>query len=228
MIPKKIHYCWFGGKEKPKSVIKCINSWKKYCLDYEIVEWNENNTDINLIPFVKYAYEAQKYAFVSDVIRLKAVHDYGGIYLDTDVEVIKNLDELLTNDAFIGFENNEFVNTGQIFGAIKGHNMVSQMLDEYLSINDEEYRISFGPYGCPRLNTNALYRNGLEKNGELQTVNGMTIYPADYFNPYDSLTGRVRKTENTYSIHWYAGTWLSKKDIMKSRVGRIVRRISRK
>ena len=112
MIPKKIHYFWFGGNEKPKSVKKCIDSWKKYCPDYEVIEWNESNFDIRCMPFVEQAYEAKKYAFVSDVARLMMIYEYGGIYMDTDVEVIKPLDNLLENKAYMGFENDENVASG--------------------------------------------------------------------------------------------------------------------
>ena len=117
MIPRKIHYFWFGGNEKPAKVKKCINSWKKYCPDYELVEWNESNFDVHCMPFVEQAYNAKKYAFVSDVARLIVVYEQGGIYMDTDVEVIKPLDDLLENKAYMSFENNENVNTGQGFGA---------------------------------------------------------------------------------------------------------------
>ena len=131
MIPKKIHYFWFGENEKPKSVQKCINSWKKYCPDYEIIEWNKTNFDIHCMPFVEQAYEAKKYAFVSDVARLMVVYEYGGIYMDTDVEVIKPLDDLLENRSYMSFENNENINTGQGFGSESGTEILKFHIAQY-------------------------------------------------------------------------------------------------
>ena len=129
MIPKKIHYFWFGGNEKPAKVQKCIDSWKKYCPDYEIIEWNESNFDIHCMPFVEQAYDAKKYAFVSDVARLIVVYEQGGIYMDTDVEVIKPLDDLLNNKAYMSFENDENINTGQGFGSEPGLKLLKKHID---------------------------------------------------------------------------------------------------
>lgn len=225
MIPKKIHYCWFGRGEKPKLAVKCIESWKKFCPDYEIIEWNEDNCDLEEIEFIKFAYENKKYAFVSDFIRLKKLYDHGGIYFDTDVEVIRRIDDLLKNEAFIGFENNENVNTGQVVGAEKENKIIKAMLDEYFNITNNDYKISFNPFGCPKLNTNALLKNGLELNGKYQELDGITVYPADYFNPLDSLTGKVNKTKNTYSIHWYSMSWLDNKTKVRSKITKFIRRI---
>ena len=119
-IPKKIHYVWMGGKEKPKAIKKCMKTWKKYLKDYEIIEWNEHNFDINSHPFVKKAYENKKWAFVSDYVRAYAIYNYGGIYLDTDVFVIDNIDQLLDNKAFVGYEHPDYPFTA-VFGAEKGH-----------------------------------------------------------------------------------------------------------
>ena len=131
MIPKVIHYCWFGGNPMPKLAKKCIKSWKKYLPDYEIIEWNESNFDINCCNYVKEAYQEQKFAYVSDYARLKIIYDNGGIYLDIDVEIIKPLDDLLKYDSFFGFENPEFIATGLGFGAVKHNKIVKQMMDEY-------------------------------------------------------------------------------------------------
>lgn len=225
MIPKKIHYCWFGRGQKPELALKCIESWKKYCPDYEIIEWNEDNSNFEEIPFIKYAYGVKKYAFVSDYIRLKAVYDNGGIYLDTDVEILKNIDKLLTNKAFIGFENDDFVNTGQIFGAEKNNKVVFDMLQQYHLIESKDYETSFVGFSCPTLNTNALVENGLVKNGKEQMAGDMKIYPADYFNPLDNATGRVNKTQNTYSIHWYSMSWFDKKTKVRTKITKFIRRI---
>ena len=114
MIPKAIHYCWFGGGKKPKLAKKCIESWKRFCPDYEIKEWNEDNFDFTVMPFMAEAYKAKKYAFVSDVARLLVLEKYGGIYFDTDVELIKDISPLINDDGFIGFENDMYVNSGQV------------------------------------------------------------------------------------------------------------------
>ena len=131
MIPKTIHYCWFGGKEKPKLAQKCIRSWKKYCPDYKIIEWNENNFDVHQNDYTSFLYENKKYAFLSDYVRLKVVFDQGGVYFDTDVEVIKSIDNFLKYEAFYGFENDQYVASGLGFGAEKGHITLAKMLEIY-------------------------------------------------------------------------------------------------
>lgn len=224
MIPKKIHYFWFGGNEKPKSVQKCINSWKKYCSDYEIIEWNETNFDIHCMSFVEQAYEAKKYAFVSDVARLMVVYEYGGIYMDTDVEVIKPLDDLLENRAYMSFENNENINTGQGFGAEAGMPFFKEHIDVYRNwnfINDDG---TYNQIGCPKVATDLFKIKGIFLDGSEQTVCDIHIYPAEYFNPYDSLTGKLTKTPNTYSIHWYDASW-SDKSSKLLKINRAIRRI---
>ena len=131
MIPKIIHYCWFGRNPKPELAVKCIKSWKKRCPDYEIIEWNEDNFDISSCPlYVRQAYEAKKWAFVSDYVRLKVVYDEGGVYLDTDVELKKGLDALLAYDAYFGFEDGTHVNTGLGFGAVKGAPILKEMMQD--------------------------------------------------------------------------------------------------
>lgn len=224
MIPKKIHYFWFGGNEKPKSVQKCINSWKKYCLDYEIIEWNETNFDIHCMPFVEQAYEAKKYAFVSDVARLMVVYEYGGIYMDTDVEVIKPLDDLLDNRAYMGFENDENVASGLGFGAEAGMPFFKEHIDVYKNwnfINDDG---TYNQIGCPKVATDLFKTKGIILDGSEQTVCDIHIYPAEYFNPYDSLTGKFTKTPNTYSIHWYNASW-SDKSSKLLKINRAIRRV---
>ena len=217
MIPKIIHYCWFGKGDKPLKVQKCIKSWKKYCPDYQIIEWNENNFDINMSKYTKFCYENKKYAFLSDFVRLWVIYNNGGIYMDTDVEVIRPLDELTDNEAYFGFENNDYVNTGVGFGAEIKNKIVKLMIEEY-DLNSEKL------VGCPALNTKALVKQGLNLNGQSQIINGAKIYPVEYFNPYDSLTGKLKKTINTYTIHWYAGSWLSKRKKIRANISKYFHR----
>ncbi len=221
MIPKKIHYCWFGRAAKPRLAEKCIKSWKKYCPHYEIIEWNEDNFDVNLNPYTKMCYTQKKYAFLSDYIRLLIVYRYGGIYLDTDVEIIKPFDDLLDRGAFLGFENDQYVNTGVGFGAEAGHILVKKMLEEYNPYLSGDN----GTAGCPILNTSALLREGLKQDGTLQQINGAVIYPKEYFNPLESTTGKLLKTENTYSIHWYSMSWLPLGQRLKSKVTKVFHRL---
>ena len=214
MIPKKIHYCWFGRGEKPKLAKKCIASWKKYCPDYEIIEWNEDNFDVHQNPYVEYLYANKKYAFLSDYARLLIIYENGGIYFDTDVEVIKPIDDLLDNHAYFGFETPDYINTGLGFGAEKNHAIIKELLKEY-----EPYLDGLHGYkGCPVLNTEALLKNGLIKGGETQSIGTVTIYSPDYFNPYDDPTGRLNITDNTYSIHWFAKTWMTRSKRIRSRL----------
>ncbi len=220
MIPKKIHYCWFGRGEKPKLARKCIASWKKYCPDYEIIEWNEDNFDLNMNAYTKMCYEQKKYAFLTDYIRLWVVNNQGGIYFDTDVEVVRCFDDLLSNSAFFGFENKENINTGVGFGAEVGNEILQKMLEEYDVFLDGNH----GTQGCPILNTQALKKMGLQLNGKKQQIQNAIVYPSDYFNPYDDEIGRLTKTENTYSIHWFAKTWLDKKTVLKSKITKIFHR----
>ena len=221
MIPKIIHYCWFGGNEKPEKAKKCIKSWKKYCPDYEIIEWNESNFDVNQNGYTRMCIQEKKYAFLSDYARLVIVEEHGGIYFDTDVEVLKAFDPLLEYEAFYGFENNEYVATGLGFGAIPHHISVQYMKNQYDNLLDG----TKGTITCPALNTEALVPLGLIKNGQKQNVAGAEIYPVDFFNPYDDTTGRLRKTKNTYSVHWYSKSWLDKKSIIRSKITQPFHRI---
>lgn len=205
MLPKKIHYCWFGRTPKPKLAKKCIASWKKFCSDYEIIEWNEDNFDVNLNGYTKMCYEQKKYAFLSDYVRLLVVNENGGIYFDTDVEVIKPVDALLENDAFFCFETSEYVATGLGFGSVAHGEAIETLLAEYEFLLDGTQ----GTRGCPRLNTSALMKLGLRQNGSVQQVADALILSSDYMNPFETTTGIMRKTKNTVSVHWYSAAWLS-------------------
>ncbi|MBR1675819.1 MAG: glycosyl transferase [Clostridia bacterium] len=221
MIPKKIHYCWFGRGEKSKLAKKCIDSWKKFCPDYEIIEWNEDNFDVSFNAYTNMCYENKKYAFLTDYLRLLIIEKHGGIYFDTDVEIIKSFNDLLSNPSFFGFETDYFVNTGEGFGAEAGNIVVRQMIEEYKELLDGEH----GTIGCPHLNTRALEKFGLQHNGQYQDLGQAVVFPADYFNPYDDPTGRLKKTKNTYSIHWYGKSWLSKGAILRSKLTKPLHRL---
>lgn len=223
-MDKIINYCWFGRGEKPKLVKKCIASWKKFCPDYKIIEWNEDNFDIDKYPYARYCLDTKKYAFLSDFVRLQVVYENGGIYFDTDVEVIRNIDSLLDYEAFYAFENDSYVATGLGFGAQAKHPTIKAMVDKYHAFTPEADG-SFKMIGCPKLNTEALLEFGLELNGKRQNVGGAEIFPAEFFNPYDDPTGRLNTTKNTYSIHWFAKSALSKSTILKSKLTRPIHRL---
>ena len=221
MIPKTVHYCWFGRGEKPKLARKCIASWKKFCPDYKIIEWNEENFDVAMNGYTKMCYEEKKYAFLSDYSRLVIVAAHGGLYFDTDVELVKSPDELLSKDAFFGFENEAYVNTGLGFGSVSHGSVVEAMLAEYDTLLNGKN----GTIGCPKLNTKALVQLGLVQNGLEQKVQDAVIYPPAFFNPYDSATGELKRTSETVSIHWYAASWMSKHQKIRGMMTRPLHRI---
>lgn len=213
MIPKIIHYCWFGGKELPKSAQDCIQSWKKFCPDYEIKRWDESNVDLEENIFVQQAYAAKKYAFVSDYFRFKILEENGGIYLDTDVELIKNIDALLSDDMFMGFEKIHDrvtgVAPGLIIGAIPHNHIMKYMVEHYNGIpfaNDQGEKVA---QSVVVYMTDYLIEKGLKMIDQMQVVDGMKIYPSSYFCPKDYETGEIHIVENTYSIHHYDSTWWS-------------------
>lgn len=221
MIPKKINYCWFGKGEKSKLAVKCINSWRKYCPDYEIIEWNEDNFDVTMNGYTEMCYKEKKYAYLSDYARLLIVAEHGGLYFDTDVELVKSPDELLSNDAFFGFENEEYVASGLGFGSVPHGIAIEYMLAEYVPLLNG----TNGTIVCPKLNTKALVKLGLVQNGLEQKVCDAVIYPPSIFNPYDSATGKLNKTNETISIHWYAATWMSKRQKIRGMITKPLHRI---
>ncbi|MEE1220195.1 MAG: glycosyltransferase [Ruminococcus sp.] len=207
MIPKIIHYCWFGKNPKSKSVLKCIDSWKKYCPDYEIVEWNEDNFDINSNLYCKQAYEAKKWAFATDYARLVIVYNNGGVYLDTDVEIIKPIDDLLKCDCFIGRQQGNQVNTGAGFGACKNHPLIKIMMDDYENIPFIKENGEMDLYTCPHRNSEWLFKNGLNNDNSYQEICGACIFPIEYFSPKDPWTRELKVTKNTYAIHHCGASW---------------------
>ena len=213
MIPKTIHYCWFGGNALPEIALKCIESWRRYCPDYEIIEWNESNYDVNKHPYIKEAYDAKKWAFVSDFARLDIIYNNGGIYLDTDVEVIRLIDEMLNNNCFLAAETTGFVNTGLGFGAVKNSVIVKKLLDEY---ENAHFRLSSGVYDsipCPRRNTEPLFKMGYRYSEyDMWIGEGVVVFPPEFFCPINYDTKQLKITDKTVSIHHYSGLWISKEE----------------
>ena len=207
MIPKIIHYCWFGGKPLPELTVKCIESWKKFCPDYEIMRWDETNFDFASCDYAREAYGAKKWAFVSDYARLKVLVDYGGVYLDTDVEVIKPLDSFMNERAFSGFETDTDISTG-IMACEKGFAPFCKMLSEY----DKRHFIRADGSFDMTTNVSAITRyfklRGFIPNNTKQTIDGFTVYPKDYFCPKDNATLKMEMTANTCAIHHLAASWV--------------------
>ena len=208
-IPKVIHYCWFGKSEKPESVKKCIASWRKFCPDYKIIEWNEDNFDLDCIPFVQQAYQKKKWAFVTDYARLKIIYENGGIYFDTDVELLRNIDKLLSLKGFMGTEDGGFINTGLGFGAVKNHPMLKKLMEDYLSLSFPEDEQEIVKITCPILTTAKFEKYGYIRNNQIKTIKGITIFPEEYFCPMKCQTYEINITKKTYSIHHYDSSWKS-------------------
>jgi len=224
-IPRIVHYCWFGRGPKPGNIRRYMRSWEKHLRGYTIIEWNEDNFDVGVNRYVKEAYEAKKYAFVSDYARLHALYRYGGIYLDTDVEVIKPLDRFLKHEAFSGFEDETFLQSGTM-GARPGHPWIKELLDDY------DRRSFLRPDGSCDTTTNTAVisricaGHGLRLDGQLQTLaNGVVFYPRSYFSPYDYINGGDYRTADSHTIHHFAQSWLPLHVRLRGRVKRAASRI---
>jgi hypothetical protein len=212
MIPKIIHYCWFGGNQLTQLGQKCIASWEKYFPGYEIKEWNESNYDVHKIPYTSEAYNAKKYAFVSDYARFDILYRYGGIYFDTDVEVIKPFDDILDQGGFMGIESIGKVAAGLGIGCNAGLGIVYQILEFYTTlhfINDDG---SYNLKTVVEYVTDILKKNGLTDKNTMQYLDGFIVYPIEYFNPKYAKRGITHITEKTHSIHHYDGSWLEKSE----------------
>ena len=222
MIPKIIHYCWFGRGEMPESAKKCVDSWHEFMPDYEYKLWNEDNFDVNAVPYTKEAYEAKKYAFVSDYVRLLALNNEGGIYLDTDVEVFKSFDDLLGFDAFAGFEGSKRLPVGTCVMASKanGH-WVKEMLEAYQDRHFIKEDGSFDFTTNVQFITARMCEQGFEPNGKEQDYKGLHVFPVDYFSPRQT-TGEYKRTERTYCDHLGIGSWTDTKSGWKAKIGQIV------
>ena len=207
MIPKIIHYCWFGYNEKPKEIEKCIDSWRKFFPDWEIKEWTEDNFDIEKYQYAKEAYALKKWAFVSDIVRFDVLYEFGGIYLDVDVEFIKPLPkEFLEYTGFCGFEHTSIIAPGLIFGIEKENALLKEILD---SFKEDHFEIrKDGIYKTINLRvTEKLEEMGLVKNNEFQNINGIRIFPSEYFCGYNTDIREPEITDKTICWHHYLGSW---------------------
>ncbi len=211
-IPKIIHYCWFGEKEMPPFLTECMESWKKFCPNYEIKRWDDSNYDKNKFQYTKQAAELKRYGFITDVARLDILYQYGGIYLDTDVKLLKTLNGLLFNKGFVGVERWGNVNSGGGIGAVPHHPMIKEMLDYRLTIP-----FAFED-GTVNIETNGLYetipfiRHGMRIDNTLQIVNGMTVYPASVFHPFDYMSCEECIEDDSISVHYFYGGWMDEGD----------------
>lgn len=232
-IPKVIHYCWFGGKPLPEEALRCIESWREIMPDYEIKRWDESNFDVRSCLFASQAYDAEKYAFVSDFARFWILYRFGGIYFDTDVEVIKSFDDIIEKGPFLGCERHAVkgsppqalnVAPGLGMGCYPNHPFIKEMLDFY---SDTLFLTPSGKHNLTtvvKYTTEALVKRGLHNTSDIQCVDGIYIYPKEYFCPLDVGTKELTLTDRTYSIHYYSGSWMgfskTLKDIAKRILGK--------
>ena len=208
MIPKKIHYCWFGGNPLPELAIKCIESWRKYCPDYEIIEWNESNFDVASCDYVREAYEAKKWAFVSDYARFKILYENGGLYFDTDVELIKPIDDIISKGGFMGMEDSSCnVAPGLGLAIVSQTDLYNELLESYHSRHFLNEDGTFNLKTIVDYTTEILLRHGLQREEKIQFIAGVYIYPREYFCPMNYITGELKTTKNTRSIHHYTASW---------------------
>lgn len=227
MIPKTIHYCWFGGKPIPKKYLHYIESWKKFLPDYEIIRWDESNYDVNCIPFSEEAYSKGKFAYVSDYARLRILYEHGGIYFDTDVEVIAPIDDILKSSGFMALEKDSsknanqllYVNPGLGFAVEAKNPIIREAMDFY---ETHHYVYPDGhteQITIPVILTEILKKHGLKHSDAITTIGGITIYPWDYFCPAEFMSNKLEITVNTRTIHHYSATWMSWSDKLKMRKG---------
>ena len=220
METKVIHYCWFGHGPLPRLAKKCIASWKKYLPDYEIKEWNESNFDVNMIPYTAEAYQAKKYAFVSDYARFWILYHYGGLYFDTDVEVIKPLDKILADGGYLGRESIKIlgVNPGLGMYIPKGNAFLKEMLDEYSQLHFINSDGSLNLRTIVEYSDHVLIKHDVKVVNKVQEYEGILIYPREYFSPFN----KSDLTENTHSIHHCAASWKGKDIQLKYRISRLL------
>ena len=235
MIPKVIHYCWFGRNPLPKEYQRYVESWRQFLPDYEIKEWTEDNYDVNCIPFSAEAYSVGKYAYVSDYARLKIIYENGGVYFDTDVEVIKSMDDILEKGAFMAFEKHEsdpdnrhLVAVGLGFACEPHNPIIKEIMDYYENVHYIMNDGSVKQIPTVYITTDVLKKHGLVVSSHPLELEGITIYPWEYFCPMEYLSNKIEITENTRTIHHYSATWMSWTDKLKMKKGyysRLIKRI---
>ena len=240
MIPKIIHYCWIGKKPLPPLAKKCIASWQRLMPDYEIKRWDETNYDFKKNKFMVNAYARKKWGFVPDYARLDIIYNYGGIYLDTDVEVLKSFDEFLKYPAFCGFESEHFINFGHGFGSEKGNKIIKQLMRPYetmdFSLNNEILKQASlyskiqmekwqkeGLVPSPLLQTQILAKEfGLKQNNTRHSLGGIEVFPSIYFCPRDKYFAPIYD-ERAYSVHHFMGSWIPAQTKIKVKLVRLLR-----
>lgn len=225
MIPKVINYCWFGGKKKPKSVKESIDSWRKFFPTYKIVEWNEHNFDVNSNKYIKKAYDEKKWAFVSDYVRFKVLYENGGLYFDTDVQIIKSFDELLSNGPFLGVEyayGKASIGAGLGMAAEGKMDIYKEVLDFYENNDFDFSRVKNNGETIVQIVTNIFTKYGFVKDNSLQKIKGIVIYPSDYLCPIDPVTKKINITSNTVALHKYDASWQGTFAHLKSSIKRIL------
>ena len=225
MIPKIIHYCWFGNGEMPEKDKKNIEGWQKLNPDYQIIRWDESNYDVSKNSYMSECYSIPKWGFVPDYARTDIVYRYGGFYFDTDVELKKPLDCLLNEKCVMGFEKKYSVNHGHGFAAEKGNPIIKELLDFYEGIHFINSNGTLNMTASPVYITQLLVSHGLKLNGREQYIDGVHIYPVEYFCPKDYLTGEIKVTSNTIGIHHFNLSWMNKEDVQKIKE---VRELSKK
>lgn len=222
MIPKKIHYCWFGRGKMPELALKCLESWKRILPEYELKLWNEDNFDLDLFPYTREAYDNRKFAFVTDVVRLYALYHEGGIYMDTDVEVIKPLDPFLDEVAFSGFENDTNVPTG-IMASVPHGRWAKENLEYYVGRHFVKEDGSLDITSNVKIITDLMLPHGLIQKSSYQKFEDLiTFYPKDYFCPINHEGHNLEMTENTVCIHHFAGSWMPRDRQIKRKISQIV------
>lgn len=229
MIPKIIHYCWFGKQPLPPLALKCIESWKKYLPDYEIKEWNENNFNVNIIPYTSEAYEAKKFAFVSDFARFWILNKFGGVYFDTDVEIIRPIDDILEKGGYLGFEKDAddksygLINPGLGMASEPNNNFLNNIIELYKGIH---FKKNDGTLNTQKTivhyTTDLLKEYGLKKINGIQFISSFYIYPSEYFAPIHFVTKKLHITNQTRSIHQYMASWQTANSNLKYRIRSLI------
>lgn len=221
-IPKVIHYCWFGGKPLPDKYKKYLATWRKYCPDYKIVQWNEKNYDVTKNRYMYDAYQAGAWGFVPDYARLDIIYRYGGFYFDTDVELIKGIDDLRDFPAFVCYQDDKNINFGSGFGAVKGNPIIKEIRDDYEKrefVLEKKIQES-----SPIINSQKMREMGYRLNDRFSQKDNIVLLPHEYLCPISVIDRRANITKNTYTIHHFSETWLTPYEKFKVNAERLLRR----